>query len=93
MGFGLLDFLYRFIRRVSKSKRKFPRKLGALAIGENLKCDPSAECGSRWHWAEEQEDKKTRVCDPRATLTELVGLEGSDQVRLYVSRIYVSWKR
>lgn len=92
MGFGLLDFLYRFIHRVSKSKHKFPRKLGALAIGENLKCDPSAECGSRWHWAEEQEDKKTRVCDPRATLTELVGLEGSDQVRLYVSRIYVSWK-
>lgn len=80
---GDLDYFYLdlSIENLKWKEYKFLRELGALAIGENLKCDPRAECGSRWHWAEEQEDKKTRVCDLRAwicaTLTELVG-EGSD---------------
>lgn len=77
---GDLDYFYLDLS-IENLKWKEYKFLGALAIGENLKCDPRAECGSRWHWAEEQEDKKTRVCDLRAwicaTLTELVG-GGSD---------------
>lgn len=62
--FGLLPF--RFVNREIEIEAEYTCASFASVIGGNPKCDPSTECGSRWHWAEE--DKKTRVrSDARGT--------------------------